>query len=74
MKKAERNAGGLLHTPAELHKKQHDDPDIGPVLKWKESGNRPLGPEVCSVSAATRHYLNFWDMLQIENGILMRCF
>ena len=74
VKKAERNAGGLSHTPAELHKKQLDDPDIGQVLKWKESGNRPFGPEVCSASAATRHCWNYWDMLQIENGSLMRHF
>ena len=51
MKKPERNAGGLSHTQAELHKKQCDNPDIGPVLGWKEWGNRPFGPEVCSVSA-----------------------
>ena len=48
MKKAERNAGGLSHTQAELHKKQLDDPDIGPVLKWKELGSRPFDPVVCS--------------------------
>ena len=36
VKKAERNAAGLSHTPAELCKKQHDNPDICPVLKWKE--------------------------------------
>ena len=59
-KKAERNGGGLSCAPAELHKKQCDDLDIG--------------PEVCSASVATRHYWNYWDMLQIENGILMRHF
>ena len=42
-KKMERNAGGLSHTSADLHKKQLDDPDIGPVLQWKESGTRPFG-------------------------------
>ena len=55
-------------------KKQLGDPDIGPELKWKESGNRPFSPEVCSTSATTRHYWIYWDMLQIENGILMRHF
>ena len=72
MKRAERNAGSLSHSPAELHKKQLDDHDIGPALKWKESGNRPFDLEISSASAATRHYWNYWDMLQIENGILMR--
>ena len=66
--------GGLSHTPAELHKKQLDDLDISSVLKWKESGNQPFGQEVCSASAATRHYWNCWDLLQVENGVLMRRF
>ena len=65
---------GLSHTPAELHKKQLDDTDISSVLKWKESGNRPFGQEVCLASAATRHYWNCWDLLQVENGVLMRRF
>ena len=74
VKRAERNVCGLSHTPAELHKKQLDDLDIGPLLKWKESGNRPFDPEVCSASAASRHDWNYWGMLQIENDILMRHF
>ena len=57
-KKTERNAGGLSHTPVELHRKQLDVPDISPVLQWKESGTTPFGPEVCTASAATRHYWN----------------
>ena len=65
-KKKERNASGLSHTPAELCKKQLDDSDIGPGLQWKESGTRPLGPELWTASAATRHYWNSWNMLQIE--------
>ena len=73
-KKVEQDAGGLSHTPAELRKKQLDDPDISSVLKWKESGNWPFGQEVCLASAATRHYWNCWDLLQVENGVLMRRF
>ena len=73
-KKVEQDAGGLSHTPAELCKKQFDDPDISSVLKWKESGNQPFGQEVCSAGAATRHYWNCWDLLQVENGVLMRRF
>ena len=73
-KKVDRNAGGLSNTPMELCKKQFDDPDIGPVLQWKESGTRPFGLEVCATSVEIRHYWNFWDRLQIENGVLMRLF
>ena len=70
----EQNAGGLSYTPTELQKRQLGDADIGPVLPWKESGNRPFGQEICSASAATRHYWNYRDLLEVENGVLMRCF
>ena len=62
---------GLSLNPAVLCKKQLDDPDIGPILKWKESGQRPFGPEVCASSHATRHYWNCWALLQIQEGLLM---
>ena len=61
----------LSLNPAVLHQKQLDGPDIGPVLKWKESGQRPFGPEVCASSPATRHYWNCWDLLHIQDGMLM---
>ena len=35
---------GMSLNPVVLHKKQLDDPDIGIILKWKESGQRPFGP------------------------------
>ena len=62
-KKTDTNAGGMSHTPAYMCKKQPNNPDIGPVLQWKESGTRPLAqmfaqqvqilgsmgtPEICS--------------------------
>ena len=74
LKKMERNPDGLSHTPAELQKKHLDDPDIGPVLQWKESGTRPFGPEACTASTATRYYWNSCNMLQIKKGLLMRHF
>ena len=49
--------------PAVLHKKQ-----------LKESGQRPFAPEVCASSPATRHYWNCWDLLQIQDGMLMHHF
>ena len=64
----------LSLSPAVLHKKQLDDPDIGPILGWKESGQRPFGPKVCASSPATRHYWNCWDILQIQDGLLMHHF
>ena len=62
---------GLSLNPAVLHKKQLEDPDIGPILKWKESSQRPFGLQVCASSPVTRHYWNCWALLQIQDGMLM---
>ena len=40
-------------------------------MKWKEYGQRPFGPKVCTSSPVTRHYWNCWALLQIQNGMLM---
>ena len=58
----------------QLRKKQKADPDIEPLFKWMESGQRPHGPEVCSSSAATRHYWQNWDSLEVHDGLLFRKF
>ena len=60
--------------PVVLQRKQLADPDIAPVLKWKESGRRPFGQEVCVSSPATRYYWSSWELLIIKNGMLMRKF
>ena len=57
-----------------LRKKQLDDPDISPILKWFESGKRPHGQEICASSPATRHFCNSWDMLKLHDGVLFRHF
>ena len=62
---------GLSLNPAVLCKKQLNEPDIGPVLKCIESGQRLFGPKVCASSPATRHYWNCWTLLQIQDGMLM---
>ena len=43
-------------------------------LNGRSLATGPLGKEACLVSAATRHYWNCWDLLQVENGVLMRRF
>ena len=63
-----------MYNPVVLRRKQLADLDIAPVLKWKESGKRPFGPEVCVSIPTTRHYWSSWDLLVIEKGILMRKF
>ena len=71
-----KSTGGwnLIYNPVVLRRKQLADPDIAPVLKWKESGRRPFGQEVCVSSPATRHYWSSWGLLVIKNGMLMRKF
>ena len=62
---------GLSLNPTVSCKKQLDDPDIGPILKWKESGQRSFIPKVYDSNPATRHYWNCWALLQIQDGTLM---
>ena len=55
-----------------LQKKQLEDPDIGPVLKWLlESGARPVGPQVAASSPATWHYWFYWESLKVMDGVLL---
>ena len=54
----------------DLKKKQLEDLDIGPVLKWLESGARPVGLEVAASSPATWHYWLYWESLKIMDGVL----
>lgn len=59
---------------AELRKRQLDDRDIAPIIKWLEAGRRPHGHEVCASSPTTRHYWNNWDSLEFKDGVLFRKF
>lgn len=64
----------LPYTMSKLRVKQLDDPDIKPVLQWKESGTRPLSQTVGKASPATRHYWNLWNTLEIRDGVLFHKF
>ena len=54
----------------DLKKKQLEHPDICPILKWLESGARPVGLVVVASSPATRHYWLFWESQKIMDGVL----
>ena len=54
----------------DLKKKYLEDPDIGPILEWLESGASPVGPEVAASNPATWHYWLFWELLKIMDGVL----
>ncbi|CAC5421923.1 unnamed protein product [Mytilus coruscus] len=62
------------HSETELHKMQENDPDLGPLLKWKESGHRPTNSDIQQNSAATRHYWHIWDSIVLINGLLYKNF
>ena len=81
------DSGGLLRIRAtnynlrsswpksvDLQKKQQNDPDVGPVYRWKLEGKRPTSQQIRLSSAATRHYLLYWNSLTIVNGILHKQF
>ena len=58
----------------ELREKQLKDPDIAPIIKWKEDGKCPFGPMVAAMSPATRNYWLYWDNLSLQDGVLFRKF
>jgi hypothetical protein len=55
-----------------LRTKQMTDLDIGPILKWVESGQRPSSREVAITSPAVRHLLCNWVNLEVRDGVLFR--
>ena len=63
-----------IYTALEWRNMQMQDKNIGVVLKWKETGTRPSGPEVCSASSESRHYWNYWSTLEIHDGLLFKRF
>ncbi len=63
-----------LYTKGKLRQLQQFDLAIGPILKWKETGKRPFGPDICSTSPETRHYWNYWDSLEVKDGLLFKHF
>ena len=64
----------LPYSMQDLRRKQMEDPDTSPVLKWLEKGIRPVGPEVATSSPATQHYWLYWESLKIIDGVLFQRF
>jgi transposase InsO family protein len=65
-----------LPTPfsrAEICQAQRDDPNIGPVIDYKQSDQRPVGQQLKSSSAQSKRLLREWNKLSLdEDGILHR--
>ena len=58
----------------ELGMLQKEDPDIGPILSAKVTGNKPSSQDMVTCSPATRHYWILWDSLVVYDGILLKKF
>ena len=54
----------------DLKKKQMEEPDISPVMKWLEKGVRPVGPKFATSSPTTQHYWLHWEYLRVIDGVL----
>ena len=58
----------------ELSRLQKEDPDIGPILAAKVSGNKPSSQDMVTCSPATRHYWILWDSLDVKDDLLVKKF
>ena len=58
----------------ELSKLQREDPNIGPLIQWMEAKERPFGAEMCTSSPETRNYWNYWNSLEMKEGLLWKNF
>ena len=66
--------GANTRPKEELGKLQREDPDIGPILSAKVTGNKPSNQDMVTCSPATRHYWILWDSLVVYHGILLKKF
>ncbi|UYV78481.1 K02A2.6-like [Cordylochernes scorpioides] len=52
---------------------QQRDPNVGPILEWKEKGNeRPSWEMISDKSPELKTLWSQWDSLSIDNGLLKR--
>ena len=61
-------------TTAELQTLQLEDPDIGPILQAKLTGEKPCNKEMVCKSPACRHYWILWDLMTVHQGLLFKKF
>ena len=60
------------YSQQELKRLQENDKAIGPIIKWKHEGRRPVGKEMASLSPEIRHYWNYWNSLELHEDILYK--
>ena len=57
-----------------LREAQLADPMLGPLIRGKETGEKPSPEQLGSVSRSTRRLLQLWEQLTLHQGILCRKF
>ncbi|KAL7373215.1 hypothetical protein ABVT39_001512 [Epinephelus coioides] len=61
-------------TQEQLNNAQLTDPDISPVRKWMDTGDRPSWTDVAPCSPTTKAYWAQWKRLYWSDGVLLRKF
>ena len=56
-----------------LKEAQNQDRDIGIVKEWLEKGDKPKLQSVSSEGWFVKCLLNQWELLEIQDGLLVRC-
>ena len=64
----------LPYSMQDLKKKQMEDLDIGPVMRWLEKGVRLVGPKLAASSPTTQHYWLHTESLKLIDGVLFHRF
>jgi hypothetical protein len=57
---------------ADLARRQSQDPDLKPILEWKEQGTRPSKTTLIGLSWNTQRLLSQWESLVMSKGVLYR--
>ena len=58
------------YTLEEMRHRQMRDPDLRPVLEWKNQGSKPDFEELALESRATKCYVQNWSSLVLKKGVL----
>ena len=62
-------------TPEEMAARQDPDPDIGPIMRWKRSGNDwPRWEDISPESREAKVLWRQWEQLYLVGGVLHRRF
>ena len=64
--------GGAREARERWRDAQRADADLAPVIRWLEAGERPGREEIAPESSATKHLVEQWAMLRLQEGVVQR--